>query len=56
MTREEAIAGLEEWARMSGGDPESAHAHADRILLKFLSELGYDDIVQAWHKVEKWYA
>lgn len=37
-------------------DLESAHVKADEILLRMLSELGFDDIVQEYQKIDKWYA
>lgn len=37
-------------------DPETAHMAADAILCDLLSDLGYDDIVEAFKAVSKWYA
>lgn len=37
-------------------DPESAHCQADDILCEFLSELGYEDVVEEYSKITKWYA
>ena len=37
-------------------DLEAAHAKADEILLRMLSDLGFDDIVQEYQKIDKWYA
>ena len=38
-------------------DPESAHGRADEILLEILREEGgYDDIIEAYENVPKWYA
>ena len=38
------------------GDIESDHVKADEILCNFLLSLGYDDVVQAYDNVDKWYA
>ncbi len=35
---------------------EAAHRKADYILCAVLSKLGYDDIVEEYHNLEKWYA
>ena len=37
-------------------DCEAAHVKADQILLDILLDLGYDDIVQEYEKIDKWYA
>lgn len=42
--------------REGTGDPEVAHGIADDVLCAFLRTLGYDDIVEAWEQVPKWYA
>lgn len=38
------------------GDPEAAHSDADDALCDLLIALGYEDVVKAWHRIEKWYA
>lgn len=38
------------------GNQEIAHIEADKILCNLLSDLGYSDIVEAFEKVNKWYA
>lgn len=38
------------------GDPEAAHSLADGILLELLLALGYNETVEAWQAVDKWYA
>ena len=53
MSKEEAIKKLEEWA--DSGDIEMAHCEAEDILCDLLIQLGYEDVVQAYHKVHKWY-
>ena len=37
-------------------DAESGHIEADKILIDFISNLGYESIVEAWNEVEKWYS
>ena len=55
MKREQAI---KELKRLHGGDQdvECAHGEADDILCDLLRSLGYEDVVEEWIKVEKWYA
>jgi hypothetical protein len=40
----------------NNSDQEEAHYDADMVLCKLLTELGYVDVVNEWHKIEKWYA
>jgi len=54
MTREEAIAELKE--HQVSGDREIGHMEADDILCALLKEIGYGDVVEEYHKVEKWFA
>lgn len=37
-------------------DFESGHKKVDEILCKILLELGYDEIVEAFNQVGKWYS
>lgn len=37
-------------------DTERHHEDADEILCKLLSHLGYDDIVNLYCQIDKWYA
>jgi len=37
-------------------DEEVAHVNADKLLVEFLTELGYKDLVDKFNKVGKWYA
>ena len=37
-------------------DTEIAHVMADGILCDFLRGLGYDDLVDAYEAVDKWFA
>ena len=54
MTREEAIMKLRQCQLNS--DTESAHIDADVVLIDLLTELGYQDVVAEWGKIDKWYA
>ncbi len=53
MTREQAISELKK--AQGNGDIECAHADADDILCDLLRALGYDDVVDEWMEVDKWY-
>ncbi len=53
MQAKRAIDRLNEAAKF---DTESAHEVADEVLCDLLRELLFDDVVDAWQKVEKWYA
>lgn len=55
MTRDEAIKELKE-CQGTGGDIETQHRRADIVLTEFLINLGYQDVVDEWEKVEKWYS
>lgn len=37
-------------------DIESAHCGADNVLCDLLKTLGFEDVVQEYYKVEKWYS
>ncbi len=37
-------------------DAEPAHIVADDILCKFLSDLGYTDVVYEYEQISKWYS
>lgn len=37
-------------------DPEKDHYNADQILLDFLSDLGFENVVEAFKEVPKYYA
>jgi hypothetical protein len=54
MDREKAIAELKEIRK--SGDTEAAHVKADMVLCKFLMALGYEDVVDEWAAVDKWYS
>ncbi len=53
MTKEQAI---EELKKTQSKDTETAHFEADIVLCKFLTGLGYGDVVEEWERGEKWYA
>jgi hypothetical protein len=54
MPKDQAIESLRTHA--NNPDREEAHHAADMVLCKLLTELGYADVVEEWHKIEKWYA
>lgn len=54
MTRQEAIDRLREAQR--NGDVEEAHGTANDVLCDLLVALGYQDVVDEWKAVQKWYA
>lgn len=37
-------------------DQEDAHYEADAVLVDLLRDLGFDEVVCAYEKIEKWYA
>ena len=37
-------------------DIEDGHIEADQILCDILDMLGFDDIVEAYNSIEKWYS
>jgi hypothetical protein len=41
---------------INSGDTEHAHSEADKILCEVLRELGYNDLIDAYEQVDKWYA
>ena len=55
MTNDEAMAYRIE-RECNSGDIEADHAKADRLLLELLANLGYLKTIEAFRKVEKWYA
>lgn len=51
------ITELTELARQSvDGDRETAHREADGTLCGLLCDLGFEDVVVAYHGVQKWFA
>jgi hypothetical protein len=53
---EMAAAEMREIAKEYKGDPEAAHCAADGLLLVILRNLGYGEMVDEYHKIDKWYA
>lgn len=53
MDREEVLMALKQ---CHTGDEQIDHSNADRIIMGFLAELGYADIVMEWESIDKWYA
>ena len=53
MTKEEAIAKLKEANKL---DTECAHYKADEIICKLLNSLGYQEVVEVYNDIDKWYA
>lgn len=54
MTRERAIEELRK--QQTECDTEVAHGEADAVLCDLLISLGFSDVVDEYHKVEKWFA
>lgn len=38
------------------GDPETAHELMDAMMVELLSDLGYKDGIDIFHKAMKWYS
>lgn len=54
--RKEFLAKLKGCRTSYGTDVEVAHIKADGVLCDILVALGYEDIVEAWDDVPKWYS
>lgn len=54
MTKQEVKAKLRELAKW--GDTEIAHIEADKAIMDFLTQLGHEDVVKLFDKIDKWYA
>lgn len=54
MTREEALKKLAD--AKYNPDKEVAHIRADEVLCELLHGLGFDDVVEAFESIDKWYA
>lgn len=37
-------------------DPETAHIRADDVLCDLLTRLGYQEVVEEYRKISKWYS
>ena len=55
MTEEEAIMILEILRRKWSYDIEASHKKADLVLTDFLLALGYEELVEAYNMIPKWY-
>jgi hypothetical protein len=44
------------WLQESIVDQHAQHAEADKVLCEFLKSLGYEDVVEEYQKIEKWYS
>lgn len=53
--REAYVQRLREFIIRYSDDPEQAHIRADDVLCEILTEMGYEDIVEAFNIVPKWY-
>lgn len=47
---------MREYVKLSREDEETAHERGDEILCQLLREVGYDEIVDEWELIRKWYA
>jgi hypothetical protein len=47
---------LAEIPQSGDADIEASHGEADRVLCDLLVKLGYQPVVDAWKKIQKWYA
>lgn len=54
MSRDKALIKLRKLQKNE--DIESAHCGADHVLCDLLGTLGFNDVVQEYHKVKKWYS
>lgn len=54
--REEALAELKRIFNGGAYCQEEAHGEADGVLCDLLTFLGYEDVVKAYDKIDKWYA
>lgn len=55
MTKADAVAQLRELVELD--DIEHAHYVADDILCRLLKTIGgFEDVIEAWENVPKWYA
>lgn len=54
MNRNKALQKLKELQESQ--DTEGAHYGADEVLCDLLHFLGYDDVIEEYHKIGKWYA
>ena len=53
---EELLVEMRECVEESKSNQERAHEHGDEILCNLLRDLGYDELVDEWELIKKWYA
>jgi hypothetical protein len=53
-SKDKAIAELK--AIDNSGDTEINHSRADDVLCELLNDLGFDDVVDLYKMIDKWYA
>ena len=51
-----AAARMRNIGKENGGDLEGSHGDADALLCEILREHGYNELVNEFHKLDKWYA
>ena len=56
ITELEAIVELNQITHLYKGDTESIHDYADDLLCRVLQSLGYEQLVEDFHQIKKWYA
>ena len=56
MTPEQFRDAMKEIDEKYGADTEGAHGQADDLMCKLLRELGYEEGVEVFEKMHKWYA
>ena len=53
---DEYLLKMKEIGEKHGNDEEVCHGLADDLLCEILNDLGYNDIVEEFEKLPKWYA
>lgn len=53
---DDMLSEMRECVELSKEDEETAHEKGDEILCQLLREVGYDEIVDEWELIRKWYA
>lgn len=56
MTPKEFAEKMKEIAKFSDDDPEIAHGDADALIVQVLKEYGYQEGLEIFIKMDKWYA
>ncbi|MBS9405375.1 hypothetical protein KG088_17325 [Halomonas sp. TRM85114] len=44
------------WLQESTVDQHKQHVDADKVLCELLTSLGYEDVVEEYRKIDKWYS